>query len=302
MNVTRTARGHGLGWLPDLPDHRDFSPTQGQRDAPEVHEDVPTLLQRAGAAKATDAKPSSVDLRGGFPPIEDQGNLGSCTANAGVGLLEYCERQAFGRHLDASRLFLYKATRNLMGEKGDTGAFLRTTMQALATFGAPPEDYVPYDIDRFDDEPNAFAYAFGQAYKAVQFYRLDPGGTTREELLTRIKTNLAAKLPVMFGFSLFSSYTDGAVPGEIPFPAKNDRQVGGHAVVAAGYEDDRKITGPDGATTTGAIVIRNSWGTEWGADGYGWLPYDYVSQGLAVDWWSLIKSDWIDTNAFGPEG
>lgn len=300
MNVTRTARGYGLGWLPDLPDNRDFSPARGQRKAPEVRDDVPSLLKRVGAEEPTEEAPPSVDLRAGFSPVEDQRELGSCTANAGVALLEYYERQAFGKHLDASRLFLYKATRNLMGETGDTGAFIRTTMQALALFGVPPEEYMPYDIDRFDEEPTAFAYAFAQAYRALQFYRLDPGGTPRDTLLQRIKTNLAAKLPVMFGFSVFSSYVDGAVPGEIPFPSADDRQVGGHAVVAAGYDNDREIAGPDGSTTAGAIMIRNSWGSGWGADGYGWLPYDYVTAGLAVDWWSLIQSDWIDTGAFGP--
>ena len=298
MNITRTGYGHGLGWLPDLPDNRDFSPAQGKREVPEVTEEVPDLLSRLGAGQPADHVPPAVDLSEFFSPIEDQGSLGSCTANAGVGLLEYYELQAFGKHLDASRLFLYKTTRNLMGETGDTGAFLRTTMQALAVFGVPPAEVVPYDISRFDEEPTAFAYSYAQAYKALQFYRLDPGGTARDALLQQIKTNLAAKLPVMFGFSVFSSYQNGAEPGEIPFPSSKDRQVGGHAVVAAGYDDTRKITGPGGAATTGAILIRNSWGEAWGRQGYGWLPYDYVTEGLAVDWWSLIQSDWIDNGLF----
>jgi C1A family cysteine protease len=301
MNVTQTRDGRGLGWLPDLPDNRDFSPAEGKRDVPEVTEKVPELLGKLGAAEPTEDVPPSVDLSARFSPIEDQGSLGSCTANAGVALLEYYELQAFGKHLDASRLFLYKTTRNLMGATGDTGAFLRTTMHALAVFGVPPAEYMPYDIDRFDEEPTAFAYSYAQAYKALQFYRLDPGGTDRGTLLQQIKTNLASKLPVMFGFSVFSSYQDGAEAGEIPFPSAKDRQVGGHAVVAAGYDDARKITAPGGASTSGAILIRNSWGTTWGRNGYGWLPYAYVTEGLAVDWWSLIQSDWIDNGLFAEQ-
>jgi len=183
---------------------------------------------------------------------------------------------------------------------GDTGTFLRSTMGALVFFGVPPEEYWPYVVADFDKEPSAFCYAFAQSFQAISYYRLDPPGTAKDVLLNRIKTNLAAGLPSMFGFTVYSSYTQAATTGKIPYPTPGEKIVGGHAIVAVGYDDSMKIknTSPGAAETTGALLIRNSWGTGWGSSGYGWLPYDYVLKGLAVDWWSLLKNGWIDTGAF----
>jgi C1A family cysteine protease len=202
--------------------------------------------------------------------------------------------------MDASRLFLYKVTRNLLHLTGDTGAYLRTAMGAMTLFGVPPTEYWPYDPVRFDEEPPAFCYAFAQNYQAIQFFRLDPYGTSKDVLLSRIKLFLKAGLPSMFGFTVFSSIWDAEDTGKIPFPSPGDRREGGHAVVAVGYDDKLKVkhSSPQGKETKGAFLIRNSWGEKWGESGYGWLPYDYVSYGLAVDWWSLVKSEWIDTGEF----
>jgi C1A family cysteine protease len=295
-----------MGWLPDYPDIRDVT-FQSERVPSKLQAlgqpSVKQMLAKVGATtSAPAALPTSVDLRPWCSPIEDQKTIGSCTAHAGVGLVEYFERRAFGKHLDASRLFLYKVTRNLLKWTGDTGAFLRSTMYALTLFGVPPEEYYPYNTADFDKEPSAFCYAFGQSYQAISYYRLDPPGTTRSNLLTQIKTYLANGLPSMFGFTVYSSISQANTNGgKIPYPTRGERVEGGHAIDAVGYDDNLKIknTNVGGIETTGALLIRNSWGTGWGSTGYGWLPYKYVLDGLATDWWSLIKSEWIDTGQFG---
>ena len=197
-------------------------------------------------------------------------------------------------------MFLYKVTRNLLQWSGDTGAFLRTTMGAMRIFGVPPEKYWLYIVPNFDMEPSAFLYSFAQSYQAIQYCRLDPFGTPRDVLLKRIKCCLAAGVPPMFGFTVFSSYRMADKTGEIPFPCPGEKIRGGHAVVAVGYDDKKKIkNGVCGKETKGALLIRNSWGTGWGDAGYGWLPYEYVLRGAAVDWWILLKNEWVNTKQFG---
>jgi len=282
----------GMGWLPDYPDFRDYTVE---------HDSVNAMLAKVGAAKPLKAGlPVTADLRPWCPPIENQGSLGSCTANAGVAMVEYFERRAFGKHVDASRLFLYKATRNMLHWTGDTGAFLRSTMGAMSIFGVPPEEYWPYIEADYEKEPSAFCYAFAQNYQSISYYRLDPSGTIKTNLLSQIKTNLAGGLPSMFGFTVYNSYTQGSTTGKLPYPTSGEKIVGGHAIIAVGYDDNMKIknANPGAVETKGALLIRNSWGTGWGMAGYGWLPYDYVLKGLATDWWSLIKNEWVDTGAF----
>jgi C1A family cysteine protease len=282
-----------MGWRPDYPDFRDYTLT---------HENVKPLFKKTGALKndKTTVGPTA-DLRKWCSPIEDQGQLGSCTANAGAGMVEYFERKAFGKFLEASRLFLYKTTRDFMHETGDSGATLRSTMGSLALFGIPPEEYWPYDIQVFDDEPPTFCYAFGQNYQSLKYVRLDPPKMALPAVLAQLKINMTSGLPAMFGFTVYSSIAQASSDGKIPFPAQGEKIEGGHAIMAVGYDDHMLIkNNTSGAQTTGAFLIRNSWGTTWGAGGYGWLPYDYLLNGLAQDWWTMISQKWIDTGAFEP--
>lgn len=294
-----------MGWLPDFPDFRDYSYDSKKplKNANNISDNrsISDLLVSFGIAKLA-AKTKNVDLKQWFSPIEDQQDIGSCTANAGVGLLEYFENRAYSKFTDASRLFLYKTTRNLMNTTGDNGAFLRTTMQAMRIFGVPPEDSWPYNVANFDNEPTSFCYAYAQNYQALKYYRLDPIGSSRNDLLERIKTYIDKGLPSMFGFTVYSSIYSSRVKetGEIPFPSDGDRMQGGHAIIALGYDDNKEIKNPQSGSekTNGAILIRNSWSTDWGDNGYGWMPYEYILMGLTRDWWSLIENEWVDSGQF----
>jgi C1A family cysteine protease len=281
----------GTGWIPDYPDFRDYT---------EETEEVKLVLGPRRMLKVK-SLPVSLDLREWCSPVEDQGSIGSCTAHAGAGVIEYYERKSFKRHIDASRLFLYKVTRNLMKMKGDTGAYLRTTMGAMVLFGVPPENYWPYsDIEkRFDLEPPAFCYAYAQNYQTIKYFRYDPPGTKTEEILQKVKISLSKGHPAMFGFTVYNSIEQAESTGRIPFPSPKEKIEGGHAVVAVGYDDKMKIKNRYGKVeTTGALLIRNSWGKGWGEKGYGWLPYEYALRGLAEDFWSVLKKEWIDTGQF----
>lgn len=260
----------GLGWVPDLPDIRD------------AKDDV-AVAARIGEFVPKDL-PTSVSLRQWFSAVEDQKELGSCTAHAGVGILEYFARRRFGKHVDLSRRFLYKLTRKLLGWTGDTGAFLRTTMKAMTVYGAPPESNFHYNTAKYEEEPAAWIYPLAQRYRATSYYRLDTVGRTPQGLIDEIKRHLAAQIPVMFGFTVYSSF-DNAVNGVFPIPTSKDSVVGGHAIVITGY-------GPRG------FEIRNSWGTTWGDHGYGTMPYEYITMGLCDDFWVLISADWLDMKQF----
>jgi C1A family cysteine protease len=284
----------GTGWLPPLPDLRDYNETVG---------DIPEMAGKLGIPldESRDL-PESTDWRSYCSKVEHQGRLGSCTAHAAVGAAEYYQRRAFNEHIDGSRLFVYKATRNLMGVTGDTGAWLRNTMGALVTCGVAPERYWPYRVEDFDLEPPSFVYSVAEEFEALKYFSHDPLRVDRapEEVLERVKAYLAAGIPSMFGFYGFGSFEDTDREGGIPFPCPEERALWGHAVMAVGYDDRLQVTNTRcGLQTEGALLIRNSWGMDWGEAGYGWLPYRYVLEGYARDFWSLISMSWVNTREFG---
>lgn len=296
---------HGMGYLPDVADQRDHGfhllakDLHAQSRLKEIDtRGLSSVVAPGTSATTSRGKPSrkDEDFHGCklqlLSPIETQGHLNSCTAHAVIGLVEYLYQAGTGERLDLSRMFLYKATRNLMGLHGDTGAYLRATIKALAAFGTPPEENWPYDPLLLDEEPLAFQYAYAANYKALTYARIDEYNLSGDGVVHNLKAALAAGFPVALGFPVHASIRQvtRAYP-LIPLPqGKHDLLLGGHAVLAVGYRTNMPIRGGE---KIDVLIIRNSWSNSWGCGGYAYLPMDYVRLGYATDLWTIYASTWL---------
>ncbi|MHB8972113.1 MAG: C1 family peptidase [Pirellulaceae bacterium] len=239
--------------------------------------------------------PIAIDLRLDLDgddswPVDDQETSNSSSAFAILGLAEYLERRATGRTIESSQLYLYQMARKLLQRRGDIGVDLRTTLKALVRYGVPPQTLWPYEKKRFEVDPQDLSLAgFAREFEAIYYVRLGAHNQSGQATLTTVKSFLAAGFPVAFGFSVpYSLSTDPDVPYRPTF----DSVRGGQAVIAVGYDDQRL------SSTLGALRIRSSWGETWGDCGYGWLPYVYVEQRLAADFWVILKEQWLQSGEF----
>jgi C1A family cysteine protease len=250
-----------FGWIPDLPDQRDH------------------LF--AAAPEILTSLPSAIDLRPDCPAVYDQGHLGSCTANAIAGAIEFDRMKQKLSVFCPSRLFIYYNERVMEGTVGsDSGAMIRDGIKSVAHEGACPETEWPYDITKFANKPAAPCYADALKDRAVAYQRVSP-------LLNQLKGCLAAGYPFAFGFTVYESFESQQVAdtGQAPMPAANEGVLGGHAVLCVGYDDAQQ-----------RFTCRNSWGNQWGMPsgpghtdrGYFTLPYAYLtSPHLASDFWTV---------------
>ncbi len=204
-----------------------------------------------------------------------------------------------------SPYFNYKVSRNILQWTGDTGGFNSTGCGAHRLFGSLPEEYGTYLTDKadptaFDREPSAFSYFIAQNFKS-RHLRLDKSGMSKEQLLITFKQYISSKSAVNFTFKVFKSMSQASENGRVPYPCNNENFCGNHSILAIGYHDNLIIKNKNcDIETMGAFLIRNSWGIEWGDDGNGWLPYDYVLNSLVNDCWIILDKKNIDITQFQP--
>ncbi|CAB4125995.1 Peptidase_C1 domain containing protein [uncultured Caudovirales phage] len=221
-----------------------------------------------------------IDLRQYCSPIEDQGYLGSCTGNAIAGQIELIDRKN-GKQLDVSRLFIYYEERVLEGSvRWDAGAYIRDGIKVCYTKGAPLESLWPYNQSRWATRPSTSAYTDALKRKVTGYQRCTN--------FNAVKNALAAGNPVVIGFDVYESFegTWGNIPhgqsgsGMMPMPNKATEQIlGGHAVCIVGYDD---------TLNGGRFIVRNSWGTGWGDNGYFYMPYGVIQDTtMSSDFWLI---------------
>ncbi len=207
------------------------------------------------------------DLTAGLPTPFDQGQLGSCTANAWAGALAFVHQE----HI-ASRLMIYYGERAIEGTvRRDAGAQIRDGAKFLSKVGACPEADWPYVISRFTRKPAAKCYAEAAQFKINSYQRL--------LALNDILACLSTGYPVVIGISVYESFESDEVArtGFVHMPAAGEQNLGGHAVLVAGHDTKRQC-----------LLVRNSWGAQWGLGGDFWLPFAYITTpGLADDFWTL---------------
>ncbi|MEI5995882.1 C1 family peptidase [Paraburkholderia bengalensis] len=243
-----------FGWVRDLPDQRDHL--------------------YAAPVTALAALPPSVDLRTQCPPIYDQGDLGSCTGNGIAAAMQFERmKQNLTPNFIPSRLFIYYNERVIEHTvNSDSGAMIRDGMKSVAKLGDCPETLWPYDISKFAVKPPSNAYSEALKDRVVQYQRL-------VQNLSQMKGCLASGYPIVFGFTVYESFESPQVTrtGVVPMPAHGEQVLGGHCVVAVGYDDAHQ-----------RFIVRNSWGTGWGMDGYCTMPYAYlIDPNLSSDFWTV---------------
>ncbi len=242
-----------FGWKPDLPDHRDI-----------IYQAPRALLKKL---------PYKIDLREQCPAVYDQGELGSCTANAIAGAFQFELIKQRSPSFVPSRLFIYYNERSIENHiQTDSGAQIRDGMKSIRHQGVCTEKLWPYTVSEFAQKPHAICYQDALKHQAILFHRV-----IRD--IDQMRACLADGYPFIFGFTVYKSFESAEVAqsGVLNMPHAHEDTIGGHAVLAVGYDNATK-----------RFIVRNSWGPEWGMEGYFTIPYDYLlNENLSDDFWTI---------------
>jgi Papain family cysteine protease/Protein of unknown function (DUF1353) len=242
--------------------------------------DTPSRLDHVFSVSAPVALPPMVDLRPLMPNVYDQGQLGSCTANAIAALIHFDRmKQKVTPSFIPSRLFIYWNERNFEGTvASDAGAEIRDGIDSVANYGVCPEAAIPgflgwnYRIQDFMVKPSKTCYDQAIKYRAVQRSRVPQNRDAMRQCL-------AQGYPFAFGFTVYESFESAEVArtGVAPLPGPREQALGGHAVCAVGYDNASE-----------RFICRNSWGRSWGQAGYFTLPMSYLEDpNSAADFWTI---------------
>lgn len=249
---------YNLGCIADTPDERDlkFQTSLVYYDAQGVP--LPTVVFLDGLRRAI--------------PILDQGNIGSCVAHGARTAFDalFVDKKEIG--FWPSRLFIYYTGRSIEHTRDyDSGLQVRDGLKALVDVGVPDEDLWPYHTDMFTAHPPHEAYknAFLPGHQGHAYHRLSSS-------ILEIQRAIVAGLPVVIGFSVYTSFF--GTPSSGIMPATSGRMEGGHCVTIEGYDDIKE-----------QVICRNSWGDRWGAQGYFYMPYDFLTSENVYDLWVLTK-------------
>lgn len=235
------------------------------------------------------SKPASslslVDLSKFCTSIKDQGAIGSCTAHAGVALMEYFYKKNMSGKIDDlfSEKFLYYTTRVDVAKwpsNEDSGAYIRDTLKAMVQFGVCMESSFPYlrageKSCKYADSPAPSAYTEALNFQVTRYARISE--INKSQCLAELKTLLQDGHAFVGGFTCYENIFNGS-NGLIPPPS--GKIIGGHAVLFVGFDDTKNV-----------FKFKNSWSASWGDKGYGYLPYQYVLSGNMSDLWTIYQQE-----------
>jgi len=243
---------YNFGWVKDTPDPRDLK----------FKIEMPHAL------------PASVDLRPTMPAVYNQGNIGSCVGNGVAAAFQFEQIKQKKKDFIPSRLFIYFGARKIEGtENEDAGCMVRDGVKVTVDSGVCPETMWQYIESKFKDKPTDNCFKEALNNQVLKYLRISPHN------LYEVKHCLSDGYPIIFGFSVYESFmsAETAKTGIAKMPQPNEQSIGGHCAVICGYSDEKQ-----------ALLVRNSWGDQWGLKGYFWLPYGYVTtDGLSNDYWTI---------------